>query len=105
MRLKCRPRDLQTKASIIRSPRVILTNYCFSGAPLEGYDVAIRDARRTMWIQVGMVGADVTRLQIKELHVSLPCARGGGGGGGMRVCPLLCPGNCPHVRTLWDASS
>jgi len=38
------------------------------GAPLEGYHVAIRDARRTMWIQVGMVGADVTRLQIKDLH-------------------------------------
>ena len=34
--------------------------------------MAIRDVRRTMWIQVGMVGADVTRLQIKELHVSQP---------------------------------
>ena len=51
-------------------------NHCFSGAPLEGYHVAIRDVRRTMWIQVGMVGADVTRLQIKELHVSpCPCSQ------------------------------
>ncbi len=40
------------------------------GAPLEGYDIALRDARRTMWMQVGTVVANQQRLIIKDLQVS-----------------------------------
>ena len=38
------------------------------GAPLTGYVIAAREARRTMWMEVGKVGADVHRLQIKDLQ-------------------------------------
>ncbi|KAK7082946.1 hypothetical protein SK128_021397 [Halocaridina rubra] len=38
------------------------------GAPLQGYIIAIRDIKRTMWIEVGQVGANFTRLHIKELQ-------------------------------------
>ena len=41
------------------------------GAPLEGYKVAVRDAKRQMWMEVGRVQADVQRLQVKDLAVSL----------------------------------
>lgn len=37
------------------------------GAPLEGYNIAIRDVKRTMWIEVGRVTADVQRFQIRDL--------------------------------------
>ncbi|KAB7504825.1 Titin [Armadillidium nasatum] len=38
------------------------------GAPLLGYIIAIRDTKRTMWIEVGQVDANFTRLHIKELQ-------------------------------------
>lgn len=38
------------------------------GAPLEGYNIAIRDLKRTMWIEVGRVGADTQRFQIRDLQ-------------------------------------
>ena len=41
------------------------------GAPLEGYKVAVRDAKRQMWMEVGRVKADVQKLQVKDLAVSL----------------------------------
>lgn len=41
------------------------------GAPLEGYDIALRDARRTMWMQVGQVRADQQRLIVKDLQVRI----------------------------------
>lgn len=37
------------------------------GAPLEGYNVAIRDLKRTMWIEVGRVPADVLRFNVRDL--------------------------------------
>ena len=40
------------------------------GAPLEGYKVAVRDAKRQMWMEVGRVKADVQKLQVKDLAVS-----------------------------------
>ena len=40
------------------------------GAPLEGYKVAVRDAKRQMWMEVGRVQADVQKLQVKDLAVS-----------------------------------
>lgn len=38
------------------------------GAPLEGYNIAIRDLKRTMWIEVGRVSADMQRFQIRDLQ-------------------------------------
>lgn len=38
------------------------------GAPLEGYNIAIRDLKRTMWIEVGRVSADTQRFQIRDLQ-------------------------------------
>ena len=49
-------------------------NICFMfilGAPLEGYKVAVRDAKRHMWMEVGRVAADVQKLKVQELAVSL----------------------------------
>merc|ERR1719418_189356 len=37
------------------------------GAPLEGYKVAVRDAKRHMWMEVGRVAADVQKLKVQEL--------------------------------------
>ena len=37
------------------------------GAPLEGYKIAVRDARRQMWMEVGRVAADVQRLKVQDL--------------------------------------
>ena len=41
------------------------------GAPLEGYKVAVRDAKRHMWMEVGRVAADVQKLKVQELAVSV----------------------------------
>lgn len=38
------------------------------GAPLEGYRIAIRDAKKTMWMEVGRVNADVQKLNIRDLQ-------------------------------------
>lgn len=38
------------------------------GAPLEGYNIAIRDMKKTMWIEVGRVPAGVQKFQIKDLQ-------------------------------------
>lgn len=38
------------------------------GAPLEGYKIAIRDARKTMWMEVGRVSADIQKLNIRDLQ-------------------------------------
>ena len=41
------------------------------GAPIEGYVLAARDTRKTMWMEVGTVEAGVTRLNIKDMQVSI----------------------------------
>jgi len=38
------------------------------GAPLEGYKIAIRDVKKTMWMEVGQVSAEVQKLTIKDLQ-------------------------------------
>ena len=40
------------------------------GAPLEGYKIAVRDARRQMWMEVGRVKSDVQKLKVQDLAVS-----------------------------------
>ncbi len=39
------------------------------GAAIDGYIVAVRDSRKTMWMEVGQVGADTTRLIVKDMQV------------------------------------
>merc|ERR1719410_859031 len=36
-------------------------------APLEGYKVAVRDAKRQMWMEVGRVSSEVQRLKVQDL--------------------------------------
>nr|CAD7257406.1 unnamed protein product [Timema shepardi] len=38
------------------------------GAPLEGYTIAIRDIKKTMWMEVGRVKVGVQKLTIKDLQ-------------------------------------
>jgi len=38
------------------------------GAPIEGYVIAIRDMKKTMWMEVGQVNCDVQKLQVRELQ-------------------------------------
>ncbi|XP_043063754.1 titin isoform X2 [Drosophila ficusphila] len=38
------------------------------GAPLLGYHIAIRDMKKTMWIEVGRVPAGVQKFQIRDLQ-------------------------------------
>merc|ERR1719449_12459 len=38
------------------------------GAPLEGYKIAVRDAKRQMWMEFGRVAANVQKLTVKDLH-------------------------------------
>lgn len=35
---------------------------------MEGYNIAIRDSKRTMWIEVGRVTADTQKFHIKDLQ-------------------------------------
>lgn len=39
------------------------------GAPLQGYNIAIRDEKKTMWMEVGRVNSDVQKFNIKDLQV------------------------------------
>lgn len=38
------------------------------GSPLEGYHIAIRDMKKTMWIEVGRVKADMQKFNIRDLQ-------------------------------------
>lgn len=38
------------------------------GAPLEGYNIAIRDISKTMWMEVGRVPAGVQKFHLKDLQ-------------------------------------
>lgn len=38
------------------------------GAPLEGYHIAIRDVKKTMWMEVGRVPAGIQRFPLKDLQ-------------------------------------
>lgn len=38
------------------------------GAPLQGYNIAIRDIKKTMWIEVGRCKEDVQKFSIKDLQ-------------------------------------
>lgn len=38
------------------------------GAPLLGYTIAIRDTKKTMWIEVGRVATEIQKFQIKDLQ-------------------------------------
>merc|ERR1712112_563763 len=37
------------------------------GAPLEGYKIAVRDAKRQMWMEVGRVTTEVQKLKVQDL--------------------------------------
>lgn len=37
------------------------------GAPLEGYNIVIRNVKKTMWMEVGRVAADCQSFNIKDL--------------------------------------
>ncbi|CAA9993171.1 unnamed protein product [Nesidiocoris tenuis] len=43
------------------------------GAPIEGYKIAVRDIKKTMWMEVGRVGADIQKLTIKDLQCIKRC--------------------------------
>ncbi|XP_059620360.1 titin-like [Phlebotomus argentipes] len=38
------------------------------GAPLKGYTIAIRDVKKTMWMEVGQVPAGTQKFQIRDLQ-------------------------------------
>ncbi|CAD6240006.1 GSCOCG00002463001-RA-CDS [Cotesia congregata] len=38
------------------------------GSPLEAYKIAIRDTKKTMWIEVGRVNADIQKLNVRDLQ-------------------------------------
>lgn len=38
------------------------------GAPLQGYNIAIRDIKKTMWIEVGRCKEDVQKFNIRDLQ-------------------------------------
>lgn len=41
------------------------------GTPLQGYSIAIRDEKKTMWMEVGRVDADIQKFNIKDLQVRM----------------------------------
>lgn len=38
------------------------------GAPLEGYNVAIRDTKKTMWMEIGRVSKNTQKFTIRDLQ-------------------------------------
>lgn len=38
------------------------------GAPLEGYKIAIRDIKKTMWMEVGLTGPEVQKFNLRDLQ-------------------------------------
>lgn len=38
------------------------------GAPIEGYNIAIRDVKKTMWMEVGRVQASIQNFTIRDLQ-------------------------------------
>lgn len=38
------------------------------GAPLEGYNIAIRDTKKTMWMEIGRVSKSVQKFTIRDLQ-------------------------------------
>lgn len=38
------------------------------GAPLEGYNVAIKDTKRTMWMEIGRVSKVTQKFTIRDLQ-------------------------------------
>lgn len=38
------------------------------GAPLQGYNIAIRDIKKTMWIEVGRCREDIQKFNIRDLQ-------------------------------------
>uniref|UniRef100_T1JH06 Titin n=1 Tax=Strigamia maritima TaxID=126957 RepID=T1JH06_STRMM len=38
------------------------------GAPIIKYVIAMRDVKKTMWMEVGQIGAEIQRLHVKELQ-------------------------------------
>jgi Fibronectin type III domain len=38
------------------------------GAPLEGYTIAVRNIKKTTWMEVGRVGADVQKFNLRDLQ-------------------------------------
>lgn len=38
------------------------------GAPLQGYNIAVRGLKKTMWMEVGRVSTELQKLTIKDLQ-------------------------------------
>jgi Fibronectin type III domain len=38
------------------------------GSPLQGYNIAIRDIKKTMWIEVGRCKEDVLKFNVRDLQ-------------------------------------
>lgn len=45
------------------------------GSPLTGYAIAIKEVKKTMWMEVGRVDADVQKLTVRDLQVRLSLFR------------------------------
>lgn len=41
------------------------------GSPLTGYTIAIKDVKKTMWMEVGRVEADIQKLTVRDLQVRI----------------------------------